>query len=118
MADFQHLIDNAVQTLRDGFTNINHPQGLLIALVATVFMQNWRQWLPIAIGALVVDRIVQVVGPVLAGRNSGAQLMLPHNLMEQSYWSEALVLFVGYLVVIGIFFFLKRLVFRGAAKAH
>ena len=116
--DFQTLLDNAVQWLRDGFTNINHPQGLLIALIATVFMQSWKQWLPITLVALVVDRVVQVLGPVLANRSGGAQVALPHNLMEQDYWTQAGVLYVGYLVVIGIFFFLKRMLFRGRAAAH
>ena len=117
MADLQHLLDNAIQTLRGGFADINHPQGLLIALVVTVFMQSWKQWLPIALLALVIDRIYAVVQPILANRGAG-QVTLPHNLMQQDYWTTALELFVGYLIVIGIFFFIKRLIFRGGGKAH
>jgi hypothetical protein len=117
MADLHSLIDNAIQTLRDGFANINHPQGLLIALVVTVFMKTWKQWIPIALLALIIDRIYAVIQPVIANHGSG-QVTLPHNLMEQSYWSQALVLFVGYLIVIGIFFFVKKLIFRGGGGGH
>jgi ABC-type glycerol-3-phosphate transport system permease component len=34
-------------------------------------------------------------------------------LMEPHYWRYAAVLFVGYLIVIGVFFFIKRLFLRG-----
>jgi hypothetical protein len=32
--------------------------------------------------------------------------------MEPGYWRYAAVLFVGYLIVIGVFFFIKRLFLR------
>jgi hypothetical protein len=35
--------------------------------------------------------------------------------MEESFWTQALVLFLGYLVIIGIFYFMKSLLFRKAA---
>ena len=52
--DVSSYVDQAVQYLRDGFANINNPRGLLIALVGTIFMGSWRQWIPIALVAVVV----------------------------------------------------------------
>lgn len=114
--DVSTFIDNAVQTLRDGFANINNPKGLLIALAATIFMGNWKQLIPIGLGATVVHLIVEVLAPTLSGR--GGAVTLPSNLMQEDYWTRAGVLLVGYLVVIGIFFALKKLLFRGGGKGH
>jgi hypothetical protein len=111
------FIDQAMDVLRDGFANINNPKGLLIALAATVFMQSWRQWLPFALLATVVHIGIEVLTPVLQG---GGPFRLP-PLMEAPFWTQTGVLFVGYLIVIAVFFFAKRLLFRGggaAAKAH
>lgn len=115
MDSLQPFIDNAISVLRDGFANINNPKGLLIALAATIFMQTWRQWVPVALVATVVHIAIEVLAPVLANR--GGEIRLP-ALMDQAFWTNAGVLFVGYLIVIAIFFFLKRLLFRGGAAAH
>ena len=114
--DTSTYVDQAVQSLRDGFANINNPRGLLIALVAVIFMGSWRQWLPLALLATVAHLVIEQIAPVLSGR--GGQLSLPPNLMEQSFWIHAGVLLLGYLLVTALFFFLKSLIFRrSAAKA-
>lgn len=115
MEHVQPFIDQAIQVLRDGFANINNPKGLLIALAATIFMQTWRQWAPVALVATVVHIAIEVLAPVLANR--GGSVRLP-ALMDQSFWIATGVLFVGYLIVIAVFFFLKRMLFRGGAAAH
>src|SRR5262245_29204992 len=108
-------IDQAVQTLRDGFANINNPKGLLIALAATIFMGNWRQWFPIALGATVIHIVIGVLAPVLSGGDG--EVRLP-GLMEEGFWISTGVLFVGYLIVIAIFFFLKKMLFKGGGGGH
>ncbi len=95
-----------------GFANINNPKGLLIALAAVLFMGSWKQWLPLALVALVIHIAIDRLQPVLGG--GGGDVTLP-PLMEESFWTQALVLFLGYLVIIGIFYFLKSLLFRKAA---
>ena len=107
------IIDQAVQILRDGFANINQPKGLLIALVATIFMGSWRQWLPLAIVAVIAHIVIDRLIPVISDR---AQFTLP-PLMEEGFWTQVGVLFVGYLIVIAVFFLIKSLLFRGGAKA-
>ena len=108
-----HYVDQAIQTLRDGFANINNPKGLLIALAATIFMGGWKQWLPIAIGATVIHLLIGVLAPVLSEGNG--QVRLP-GLMEQDFWVSTGVLFVGYAIVIAVFFFLKKMLFKGGGK--
>ena len=109
-------INQAVQTLHDGFLEINHPKGLLIALAAAIFMSSWRQWLPVALVATIIHIAIDVLAPVLSGHGNGA-VTLP-DFMQASFWESAGVFFLGYLIVIGVFFFLKSLVFRGSARAH
>ena len=108
-------VDQAVEWLRDGFANINNPKGLLIALAATIFIGSWRQWIPIAAVATIVHIIIERLAPVLSG--GGGQVTLPPDLMQESFWTRTLVLFLGYMVIIGVFFFVKSMFFRGGAKA-
>lgn len=102
----QAYLDQAVQVLRDGFTQINDPKGLLIALAATIFLRSWGQWIPAAIIAVLIHVAIEHFAPVLAGQR---ELALP-PLMEPAFWGRAGILLVGYLIVIGIFFFVKRII--------
>jgi len=104
------LVDQAVAYLREGFANINNPKGLLIALAATIFLGSWKQWLPVALVAVVVHIAVEQLAPVLAG--GGGAVVLP-DFTSEDFWTRSLVLFLGYLIVIGIFFFVKKMIFRG-----
>jgi hypothetical protein len=108
-------VDQALQYLRDGFANINNTRGLLIALVAVIFMGSWRQWAPLALLATIAHIVIEQLAPVLSG--DGGQLTLPPDLMEQSFWVRAGVLFLGYLVVTAVLYFIKSLLFRGGAAA-
>ena len=109
------LVDQAVAYLREGFANINNPQGLLIALAATIFLGSRRQWVPVAAVATIIHIAIERLAPVLAG--GGGEVTLP-PLMEEAFWTQVLVLFLGYLVIIGVFFLIKSMLFRGGAKAH
>lgn len=106
-------VNQAIDALREGFGQINHPQGLIIALIAALLMPAWRQWLIFAVLATAVHLAVNYLPDVLRGGG------LP-NFMEESFWTTALGYFLGYLIIIGVFFFLKSLVSKsgGTAKAH
>lgn len=102
----QAYLDQAIQILRDGFDQLDdNKNGLFIALAATIFLRSWNQWIPTAIIAVVIHMAIDHFAPVLAGQHS---LALP-PLMEPEFWKQAGILLVGYLVVIGIFFFVKRM---------
>jgi hypothetical protein len=106
------ILDQAVAYLREGFANINNPKGLLIALAAVLFMGSWKQWFPLALVALVIHIAIDRLQPVLG--SGGGEVTLP-PLMEESFWTQALVLFLGYLVITGVFYFIKGMLFRKAA---
>ncbi len=108
-------VDQAVVYLREGFANINNPKGLLIALAAVLFMGSWRQWIPVGLVATIIHIAIERLAPVLAGE--GGDVTLP-PLMEEAFWTQVLVLFLGYLIIIGIFFLLKSLLFRKSSAAH
>lgn len=111
------IIDQAIGYLREGFGTINNPKGLLIALAATLFIGSWRQWIPVALVATIVHIVIERLAPVLGGGNG--QVTLPPDLMQETFWTRVLVLFLGYAVIIAVFFLIKSMLFRGsAAKAH
>jgi hypothetical protein len=108
------FVDQAVAYLREGFANINNPKGLLIALAAVVFMGSWKQWIPIGLVATIIHIAIERLAPVLAG--DGGEVTLP-PLMEEAFWTQVLVLFLGYLIITGVFFLVKSMLFKGGAKA-
>jgi hypothetical protein len=106
----QAFLDQALAVLSAGFTQINDPKGLLIALAATLFLRSWGQWIPAAIIATLIYVGIEHFAPVLAGQG---ELELP-PLVEASFWSRAGILLVGFLLVIGVFFFVKRIIMNAA----
>lgn len=115
MEAVQPYLDMIVDFLRAGFNETNQVQGLLIALAATVFMQSWKQWFGVALVAVVVHVVVDLIVPVLAG--GGGELRLP-PLVEPAFWLQCASRYVGYLIVIAIFFTVKRVLMRRTAPAH
>lgn len=108
--DFQHMLNVIWDFFREGFNQVNALEGLIIALVAALFVPAWHRVWAVALGATLVTVILNVLLPVLADH---AQFRLP-PLMNPEFWRFMAVLFVGYMVVIGVFFFLKRLFLREA----
>lgn len=113
MEAVQPYLDSLVEFLRAGFNETNQVQGLLIALAATIFMQTWKQWFGIALVAVVVHVAVDVIVPVL----SGGEFRLP-PMVEPEFWIQCASRYVGYLIVIAIFFAVKRVLLRRPAAAH
>ncbi|MFN3353296.1 MAG: hypothetical protein ACK4Z5_06790 [Brevundimonas sp.] len=99
-----------------GFDGVNQVMGLIIALIAAILMPAWRSLWGTALGAALVHVIVQTLRPALDG---GAVSLPP--LMTAAFWMTMLALFLGYAIVIAVFFFLKTLLTGGArrtARAH
>lgn len=105
-------VDQAVGYLREGFGTVNDPKGLIIALAAVIFMGSWRQWIPVALVATIIYIAIERLAPVLAGGDG--EVTLP-PLMDESFWTRVLVLFLGYLIILGVFFLIKSMIFRRAA---
>ena len=113
MGQITHYLGMVLDFVRSGYDHVNAVEGLVIALVAVVLAPSWDRIWAVALGATLVNLIADVLIPVIANH---ATLHLP-PLMQVSFWRFALALFVGYLVVISVFMFIKRL-FLAPAPAH
>ena len=114
MDQVTHFLNLIISFLREGFNNVNAVEGLVIALVAAIIAPAWDRVWAVALGATVVHLIADVLIPVVA---SHAAFRLP-QIMEMPYWRTALSLYVGYLIVISVLMFIKRLFLAPAAHAH
>ena len=101
--------------VREGFLHVKAALGLIIALVAAYVLSSWKRLWAVALGATLAHLVAQVMIPVLANQGRFA---LPSNMTELSYWKTALALYLGYLLVIAIFFIVKTKVLPKAAHAH
>ena len=97
-----------------GFDGVNQVMGLLIAVIAAILMPAWSRLWATALGAAFVHILVGVIRPAL----DGAPLVLP-PMLTLSFWMTVLALFLGYAIVIAVFFFIKTLLSGGhRRRAH
>ena len=105
----QAWLDWLWNLMRLGFHDINAQfLGLLVAMVAAYFMSKWTNVFVAALGAVVVFIIAQIMIGVL-GRNE--QFALPPWIVDEP--SRFLGIYAGFLLVITIFFILKKMLLRG-----
>ena len=109
------ILDFFRDGFRDGFAHVNGALGLIIAVFAAYMMTEWKRIWAVALGAVVAHLIAVIMIPVLANERS---FQLPPDLLELSYWKTAAALFLGYLVVIAVFFFVKTRLLPGGSEAH
>ena len=91
-----------------GFDGVNQVMGLLIAIIAALLMPAWSRLWATALGAALVHVAIGVLRPVL----DGGAFVLP-NLLTLGFWMSVLALFLGYAIVISVFFLIKSLVTGG-----
>jgi hypothetical protein len=94
-----------------GFDSVNQIMGLLIAVIATLMMPAWRSLWGTALGAAFVHILIGVLRPLL----DGGAVVLP-NLLSLAFWMTVLALFLGYAIVIAVFFFIKTLLTGGLGR--
>jgi len=111
------LLNFIVDGLRAGFAHINAALGLLIAAFFAYSLSDLKRIWVTALGATLVHLVALVMLPVLA---NNASFRLPSNLLTMSYVDMAVSLWFGYLVVIALFYFVKKQFLSSprAAKAH
>ncbi len=102
------MLEDVLILAREGFAEVNAVLGLLVAAVAALIMRKWARLPVIAVGAVLVHLGLEVLAPVIA--ESGGFRLPP--LLEFHYWRSAAVLLVGYLIVIGLLFAIKRVVIK------
>ncbi|MBX9461115.1 MAG: hypothetical protein KL785_08550 [Brevundimonas sp.] len=91
-----------------GFDGVNQVMGLLIAVIAALLMPAWSRLWATALGAALVHVAIGVIRPVL----DGGAFALP-DLLSLTFWMGVLALFLGYAIVIAVFFLIKSLVTGG-----
>ena len=110
MAQLTQFLHDVLNFFREGFSQVNAVEGLVIALVATLLASAWNRVWSVAVGATIVHLIANALIPVIANH---ATFRLP-AIMQLPYWRTALVLFAGYLIVISVFMLIKRMFLTSA----
>ena len=115
LSEVRSLFQGLFAMAQGGFDGVNQLVGLIIALIAALMMPSWGSLWGTAVGAVIVDRLVVMLRPAL----DGGSIALP-DVMTQSFWMTAFALFLGYAIVIAIFFLLKTILtgsaFRGSGR--
>lgn len=115
MHDAMYYLNWILDFFRQGFAQVNAVLGLLIAIYFAYRMSEWKRLWQIALAAVLTHIIATVLIPVI---DHGASFRLP-PLLELSFLQGLIALYLGYLVAIAVFFFVKTNVLAGAGgKAH
>ena len=103
------LVDRIIEALSSvfslagaGFDGVNQALGLVIALAAALMTSSWRRLPVSALGAVLVHLLFLAMLPLARG----GSFVLP-EVLSGDFWIGAAALFLGYLIVIAIFFVLK-----------
>jgi hypothetical protein len=102
------MLEQVLSFAREGFAEVNAVLGLLVALVSVLLMRGWVRLPLIAAGAVVAHLVLGTLAPVIAEVGGFA---LP-SVLEPHFWHDVGLLFVGYLIVIGILYAIKRVVVK------
>jgi len=115
MDSIMALLHRAYDFVHAGFADVkSQVMALVIALLAAILMSSWGRWLFVTLGAAVVHVVIGAVMPLA----QGGKFAMP-DVMAGTFWSMFLGLYVGYLILIAIFFFLKHNVFKmGGGSSH
>jgi hypothetical protein len=112
MESLGSILNPVLEFLQSGFDKVNAVQGLLIALFATVLMRKWGQLFLIAFGATVIYVIVNAAVPIVM---KNAEIKLP-PIMTVPFWQDGLSFFVGFIIIIAMFFAVKQVLFPAGGK--
>ena len=111
MGGFEHLLYVILDFFREGFARVNAILGLLIAIYSAYNMTDWRRLWAAALGAVLLHIIAVVLVPVI---DHNAPFRLP-DLVDLDFWRATLALYLGYIVAIAAFFFVKTNVMAAAS---
>jgi len=115
MHDAMYYVNWILDFFREGFAQVNAVLGLLIAVYFAYRMPEWKRLWALALGAVVTHIIASVLIPVI---DHGASFRLP-PLLETGFIQSVIALYLGYVVAIAAFFFVKQNVLSGSGgKAH
>jgi hypothetical protein len=111
------ILNPILDFLKSGFDKVNAWQGLLIALFAVVLMRKWADLFLLALGAAVVYVIVAAATPMVTRQAVRLEDAKLPNVMGSSFWIDGATFFVGFVIVIAMFYAVKSVAFgKGGAK--
>lgn len=110
-------MDDFLQPVLDywgaGLRSFDVAPGLVIAVTAAYVTPKWTRLLYAAVAATAVHFVVDLVVPVITGRT---ELHMP-AMFEEPFWHRTLSLYVSYVILVGLFFLVKKLLIKaGGAK--
>jgi len=114
MDQLTHYLNEALDFFRDGFAHVNAILGLIISLFAAFQLSNWRKLWEVALAATLVHVIALVLIPVV---DHNAPLHLP-PLVSMGFWRDTLAVYVGYLIIISVFFFVRMKLLKKSDAHH
>lgn len=107
-------LNQVLDLFRTGFNQVNAFLGLIIALIAAFQLTGWRKIWEIALAALVFHTVAVMIAPAI---DHGAAIRLP-ALLDIAVWRNWLAIYVGYVILIAVFYFLRTRLLKSAAAHH
>ena len=104
MEQISAFFSELLEWAREGYAQINALQGLIIALYATSKMAYWSRVFVVAGSASIIHAIADFLLPAIV--NDTAPNLPP--VLEGDYWKYLAVLYLGYIVLISLFYVVKR----------
>jgi hypothetical protein len=114
MDELLHYVNELLTFFREGFAHVNAILGLIIALFAAFQLSSWKQLWEISLAATLVHVAALVLIPVV---DHNAALRLP-PLMDYAFWRDTFAVYIGYVIIISVFFFMRTKLMKGGASAH
>ncbi len=112
LAQLGNLLQGLLALADSGFDGVNQVMGLVIAAVFGFFLMGaWGGLCGSALGATLVHTLIDALRPML----DGGAFLLP-DLTDGGFWITRLALFLGYAIVIAVFFFIKTLLTGGFGR--
>jgi hypothetical protein len=108
------FLNEVMVFLRGGFNQVNAILGLLIALFAAFQLSSWRKLWEIALVAVLIHVVALMLAPVIA---NGAAIRLP-PILDTGWLRNLAAIYVGYIVLIALFFFMRSKLMKPAAAAR
>lgn len=110
---FQFFGD-ALSLLRSGFNQVNAYLGLIIALIAAFQLTQWKRLWEVALAALLFHVAAVMLAPVI---DHGAPLRLP-AVLDPTVLRNWLAIYIGYVILIAIFFFIRMRLLKPTSARH
>ena len=109
-----YYLNPVLDLFRVGFNQVNALLGLIIALIASFQLSAWKKLWEMALAALAFHIVAMMLAPSI---DHGAPIRLP-AMLDLTVWRNWLAIYVGYVILIALFYFLRTRLLKPAAAHH